>query len=68
MGHVSSNMENSIAKCDLNSGGRWGRTLSQEISEKTNFSMLPRNRFCNILAKNVAAFCPYLKKVCLRLT
>ena len=30
----------------------------QEVSEENNFSMLPRNRSCDILVKKVVAFCP----------
>jgi hypothetical protein len=31
-----------------------------EVSEEKNFSVWPRNGFCNILVKNVAPFYPYL--------
>ena len=46
MGHTSRIIE------DVNCGG-----LTQEVSEKKNFSMLPRNHSCDILAKNIAYFC-----------
>ena len=36
----------------LNSGG-----LAQEVSEMKTFSMWPRDCSCDILVKNVAAFC-----------
>jgi hypothetical protein len=31
--------------------------LTQVVSEERNPSMLPRDCFCDILIKNVAAFC-----------
>ena len=37
--------------------------LVQEISEEKNFSMWPRDCSCDILVKNVAAFCPCLKSL-----
>lgn len=37
---------------DLNCGG-----LAQGDSEENNFTMLPRDCSCDILVKNVAAFC-----------
>ena len=45
-------MEDFVAKDDLNCG-----TLALEISEK-NFDMCLRDCSCDILVKNVAAFCP----------
>jgi hypothetical protein len=53
-------MEVSDAEGDLNYGG-----VAQEVSEKKNFSMWPRDCSCDILAKNVAAFypCPKEKKI-----
>ena len=53
MGHTSRSMEDNGAENDLNCGG-----MVQEISEEKNFSMLPRDRSCDILVKNVIAFCP----------
>ena len=35
---------------------------AQEVSEE-NFSMLPRDRSCDILVKKVAAFCPCPKSL-----
>ena len=54
MGHSIKNIKDSGAKSDLNCVG-----LGQEVSE--NFSTLPRNCYCDILVKNMAAFCPYLR-------
>ena len=36
--------------------------LAQEVSEKKNFSMLPRDHACDILVK-MAAFCPCPKSL-----
>lgn len=36
-------------------------SLAEEVSEETNFSMFLRDYFCDILVKNVSAFCPCLK-------
>lgn len=52
MGHTGRSMKDSGAKSYLNYEG-----LTQEVSEK-NFSMLSRDRYCDILAKKLAAFCP----------
>ena len=57
MGHTSRSIENSGAEGDLNCGASIKR-----FSEK-NFSMLLRDRSCDILAKNVAAFCPCPKSL-----
>ena len=54
--HSGRNMEDSCTEDDLNCSG-----LTQEISEEKNFSILPRDSFCDILVKNVAAFCSCLK-------
>jgi len=51
-------MEDSGADRDLNYG-----CLAQEVSEEKNFSMLPRNHSCDILVKNVFAFCPCSKSL-----
>jgi hypothetical protein len=50
-------MENIGTEGDLNFGG-----LAQEASEEKIFSMLPRDHFCDILMKNVAAFLPWFEE------
>jgi hypothetical protein len=60
MGHLIRNKEDNSAEGDVKYGG-----LLPEISEE-NFSMWPRDCSCDILVKNVVAFCPCLK-VCLTL-
>ena len=57
MGYPSRNMENIGTEGDLNFGG-----LAQEASEEKIFSMLPRDHFCDILMKNVAAFLPWFEE------
>ena len=52
MGHSSRNMENGSVEDDLNCRD----LLAQEVSE--NFSMLPRDCSCDVLMKNMPAFCP----------
>ena len=52
-------MEGSDAESDLN----WLGDVAQEVSEENNFSILPRNHTCDILAKNMTAFYPCLKSV-----
>ena len=37
--------------------------LAQDGSVEKNFSMWPRDCFCSILVKNVAAFCPCFKSL-----
>ena len=37
------------------------RPWTQEVSVEKNFSMWPRDCSCDILVKNVTAFCPCLK-------
>jgi hypothetical protein len=37
------------------------RGLAQEVSEEMNYRMLSRYHSCDILVKNMAAFCPFLK-------
>lgn len=49
-------MDDCGAESDLNCG-----FLAHEVSEKKNFSMWPIDCSCDILAKNVPAFCPFLK-------
>ena len=58
MGHTSKSMEDSGAEGDLNCG-----SLAHEVSEEKNFSMLPRDCSCDILVKNVVAFCPCTKSL-----
>jgi hypothetical protein len=52
-------MENFVAGGDLICG-----SLALEASEEKNFNMWPRDCFCDILVKNVSAFCPCLKRLC----
>ena len=54
MGHASRSMEDSGPEGDLNSG-----CLTQEVSERKNFSMMLRHCSCDILLKSVAALCRY---------
>jgi hypothetical protein len=54
MGHPSRNMEDFVSESDLNCG---------EVSEEKNFNMWTRDWSCNTLVKNVAAFCPFLKRL-----
>jgi hypothetical protein len=58
MGHSSRNIEDFVAEGDLNYAG-----LTKGVSVEKNFSAWPRDCFCGILSKNVAAFCPYLKSL-----
>lgn len=51
-------MEDCGAEGDLNCGG-----LAQDISHENNLNMLPRDCSCEILVKNVAAFCFRLKSL-----
>ena len=50
-------MEDSGSKSDLMNSGH------QEVSEEKNVSMWPRDCSCDILVKNVIAFCPCLKSL-----
>jgi hypothetical protein len=50
-------MEDFVAESDLNCSD-----LAQEVSLEKNFSMWPRDYFCDILVKNVT-FCPCLKSL-----
>ena len=52
-------MEDSGAKSDLMNSG----VLTQQIIEEKNFSMLPRDHFCDILVKKVATFYPCLESL-----
>ena len=55
-GHPTRNMEDIVDEGDLNC-----KALTQDVSEEKNFSIWPRECSCNILVKNVAAFCSCLK-------
>ena len=57
-GHTNRNMEDNGAEGYLNSG-----ELTQGVSVEKNVSMWPRDCSCDILANNLAAFCPYLKSL-----
>ena len=57
MGYPSRNMEDLVAEYDLSCAD-----LAQEVSVE-NFRMWPRDCFCGILVKNVAAFGPCLKSL-----
>jgi hypothetical protein len=58
MNHPRKNMGDFVAECNLNCG-----SLPLEVSVEKNFKMLPRNCSCDILVKNVAAFCLCLKSL-----
>jgi hypothetical protein len=58
MGHHSRNMEDFVAGSDLNCVD-----MVQEISKENNFRMWHKDCFCGILVKNVATFCPCLKRL-----
>ena len=51
-------MEDFVAESDLNCG-----RLALEVSDEKYFNMWPRDCSCDILVKNVAAFCPCLKSL-----
>ena len=51
-------MEDFVAESDLNCAD-----LAQEVSVEKNFSMWPRDCFCGILVKIVAALCHCLKSL-----
>ena len=55
--HPSQNAEYGCVEGDFN----YCRPAGQDVSEGQNFSMWPRDCSCNILVKNVAAFCRCLK-------
>jgi hypothetical protein len=55
--HLTRNIEPISAEGDLNS-----QDMGQEALEK-NISIWPRNYSCDILAKDVAVFCPCLKSM-----
>ena len=52
-------MEDSGTKCDLMNCG----SHTQEFSKEKNMTMWPRDCSCDILVKNVPAFCPFLKSL-----
>ena len=56
--HLSRNMESIGTKDDLNSAD-----LVQEVLVEKNSSMWPKDYFCDILVKNMAAFCHCLKSL-----
>jgi hypothetical protein len=58
MSHPTRNMEDFIVESDLICA-----KLAQEVSMERNFRMWPRDCFCGILVKNVAAFGPCLKSL-----
>ncbi|MGE9574538.1 hypothetical protein ACQP3C_26175 [Escherichia coli] len=58
MGHTNRRLENNAVDTNVDYD-----SLAQEVSEEKNFSMLPRDCSCNILVKNVAAFCPCLNSL-----
>lgn len=60
MGHPNRIREDGGADCDLNH-----RDAAQEVSERKN--MWPTNHSCDILGKTIPAFCPFPKKIYLRL-
>ena len=57
MGNTSRNMEDSVTESDFNCAD-----LVTEVSVE-NFNMWPRDCFCGILVKNMAAFCTCLKSL-----
>ena len=59
MGSSNGNLKDSGFECDLTNCG----VLTQEASEKKSFSILPRDCYCDILVKKVAAFCPCPKSL-----
>lgn len=56
MGHPSKNIEES-AKVGLN------YKVPAQVSEEKIISKCPRDHSCDVLAKNVAAFCPFPKNL-----
>ena len=52
LGHSHRSMEDSCAECHVNYEGP-----AQELLEESNISEWTRDCFCDVLAKNVAAFC-----------
>jgi hypothetical protein len=60
MGHRNRSMEDSIPEGDLNWGGG---ALVKEFLEGKYFNLFPSDQSCNILVKNMAAFCHYLRSL-----
>lgn len=58
MEHTNKSMGGSSTKDDLSCGD-----MVQEVSEQDNINMRPRIVSCDILVKNVTAFCPSLKNM-----
>ena len=58
MSHPTRNMEDFVADSNLNC-----EELAQDVSMERYFRMWPKDCFCGILVKNVAAFCPCLKSL-----
>ena len=58
IGHPSRNMENTGVEHDLNCADQ-----AQEVSGEMNFSMRPIDCSCDILVKNVAGLCSFLKSL-----
>ena len=54
MGYPSNNLEDFVAEGDLNC-----RSLAKEVSEEKIFSMWLKGCSCDILMKNLAAFCSF---------
>jgi hypothetical protein len=50
-GHLNGNLEDSVAKGNMNCGG-------PKVSNVKNISKLPRDHSYNILSKNVGGFLP----------
>ena len=59
MGHPSRSIEDRGTKCESMNYVE----LAQEYSEGKNFSVLPRNHSCDILVKEMTAFCPCPKSL-----
>lgn len=52
LGHSHRSMEDSCAECHVDYEGP-----AQELLEESNISEWTRDCFCDVLAKNIAAFC-----------
>ena len=57
-GYTSRCTEDSDSVGELNC-----RSLAQDVSGENNFNMCPRDYTCDILVKNVSAFCHCLKSL-----
>lgn len=58
MGHPRRNVKDTAAKGGLNSGD-----LAQEVSEERNFSLLYGDHSYDILVRNMAGFCPFMRSL-----